>query len=340
MEKYRDLFTEKDTTKMSLFHKDIISSYKKKINRDLYDKFYGPVKNIERDYFNTLNVVEKQSKIGKDHILYKNFQNLYGNSLFFYGDLERYLIIIVLLILIFLLYCIVSKKYLNFAIPLFSTIALLSALVYPTIFSAPYPRIFSPFWALVPTCSIALILLFKDYALKDKNIIWKNIPLILIIYFCIEFYGDVKPLPNNIILSSTNSWNFNEIKNFNSIGDDENIDADGIDRNFEKAYPNIIINDKKNFLIYDFFSMPWDFYLGRRLKKENMARILSVIEKVPENNFESNTFFIYSCRWGHCNRENEFNSHLHFYNGGKKIKCKFIKPVDIKVNNIRLYSCK
>ena len=54
----------------------------KKINRDLYDQFYGPVKNIESDYLNTLNVVEKLNlKLGKDHILYKNFQNLYGNSL-------------------------------------------------------------------------------------------------------------------------------------------------------------------------------------------------------------------------------------------------------------------
>ena len=60
MEKYRDLFTEKDTTQMSLFHKDNIQTYKKKINRDLYDQFYGPVKNIESDYLNTLNVVEKQ----------------------------------------------------------------------------------------------------------------------------------------------------------------------------------------------------------------------------------------------------------------------------------------
>ena len=81
MNKYRDLFTEKDTTKMSLFHKDIISNYKKKINKDLYNKFYSPVKSIKSDYLNTLNVIEKQSKIGKDHILYKNFQNLYGKSL-------------------------------------------------------------------------------------------------------------------------------------------------------------------------------------------------------------------------------------------------------------------
>ena len=87
--------------------------------------------------------------------------------------------------------------------------------------------------------------------------------------------------------------------------------------------------------------MPWDFYLGRRLKKENMGKILSVIEKVPENNFESNTFFLYSCRWCHCNRDdNDFNKYLHFYNGGKNIKCKFIKPFDSKVSNIRLYSCK
>ena len=31
MEKYRDLFTEKDTTQMSLFHKDNIQTYKKRL---------------------------------------------------------------------------------------------------------------------------------------------------------------------------------------------------------------------------------------------------------------------------------------------------------------------
>ena len=123
---------------------------------------------------------------------------------------------------------------------------MLSALVYPTIFSAPYPRIFSPFWALVPTCTIALLLLFKDHVFKDKNIIWKNIPLILIIYFCIEFFHHVEPLPNDRNLSIANFLNFNDIKKANSAGD-KNIDADGIDRNFEKAYPDIIIDDKKEF---------------------------------------------------------------------------------------------
>ena len=44
MEKYRDLFTEKDTTQMSLFHKDNIQTYKKKINRDLYDNFMVQLK--------------------------------------------------------------------------------------------------------------------------------------------------------------------------------------------------------------------------------------------------------------------------------------------------------
>jgi len=290
-------------------------------------------------FINHLTVYGHVAKYNANAFLHWQVPDLYGNSLFFYGDLERYLIIIVLLILIFLLHCIVSKKYSNVAIPLFSTIALLSALVYPTIFSAPYPRIFSPFWALVPTCSIALILLFKDHAFKDKNIIWKNIPLILIIYFCIEFFGDVQPLPKDRILNSAKSWNFNEIRKANSIGD-ENIDADDIDRNFEKAYPDIVIDNKTNFLIHDFFSMPWDFYLGRRLKKESMPKIFSVIGKIPKNNYESNTYAIFSCRWGHCNKESEFDSYLHFNNGGKKIKCKFIEPFDSKVNNIRLYSCK
>lgn len=290
-------------------------------------------------FINHLTVYGHVAKYNANAFLNWKVPDLYGNSLFFYGNLEKYLIIIILLILVFLIYFIVSKKYTNIALPFFSTIALLSALFYPTIFSAPYPRIFSPFWALVPTCTIALILLFKDQAFKDKNIIWKNIPLVLIIYFCIEIFQHVEPLPKDRTLNNVKSWNLNEIKKANSVGD-ENIDADGIDRNFENAYPSFVIDDKKNFLIYDFFSMPWDFYLGRRLKNESVPKIFSVIGKIPTNNYESNTFAIFSCRWGHCNRENEFNSHLYFNSGDKKIKCEFIKPVGSKVNNIRLYSCK
>lgn len=290
-------------------------------------------------FINYLTTYGHVAKYNANAFLNWHVPNLYDKSLFFYGSLEKYLVIVILLILIFLLYFIMKKKYSNIALPFFSTIVLLSALVYPTIFSAPYPRIFSPFWALVPTCTIALLLLFKDHVFKDKNIIWKNIPLILIIYFCIEFFHHVEPLPNDRNLSIANFLNFNDIKKANSTGD-KNIDADGIDRNFEKAYPDIIIDDKKNFLVFDFFSMPWDFYLGRRLKKESMPKILSVIKKVPENNYGSHTFFIFSCRWGHCNREDELNSHLYFNNGSKKINCKFIEPVDGKVNNVRLYSCK
>ena len=86
--------------------------------------------------------------------------------------------------------------------------------------------------------------------------------------------------------------------------------------------------------------MPWDFYLGRRLKKEVCQRSSVLLKKYQKITMDRIHFLFFSCRWGHCNREDELNSHLYFNNGSKKINCKFIEPVDGKVNNVRLYSCK
>lgn len=295
-----------------------------------YIYVWGTVNFSINGFMNYLTAYGKVARHNANSFLGWQVPNLYGESIFFHGNLEKYLITLLLLTTVSIIYLIVNKKYINLAIPFFSSIILLSALIYPTIFSAPYPRIFSPFWALLPACIFALILLFKQ---ENQNKILKKIPLILIIFFCVEIFQHVKPLPSTMSLKSAMSWNLNKLNDINEI-----------DRTFEKSYPNINLDDKKNFLISGFFAMPWDFYLGRRLSKEAMPRfhngIHSEFPHVPENNYKLDTYYIYSCRWGHCNRENEFKYHLYIYNGGMEMFCKFIEPVKNKTNFIRLYSCK
>ena len=80
MNKFRDLFTEKPN-KRSAYHKDSLKNYDRVINEELYDDFYSPVQFLETDYINILKVIEKQSLLGKDHILFKNYQKNYGKSL-------------------------------------------------------------------------------------------------------------------------------------------------------------------------------------------------------------------------------------------------------------------
>lgn len=80
MDNFRDLFTEKPNL-ISAFHEDSLKTCDNVINEGLYDAFYSPVMNIDIDYFNILNVIEKQSLLGKDHILFKNYQKLYAEGL-------------------------------------------------------------------------------------------------------------------------------------------------------------------------------------------------------------------------------------------------------------------
>ena len=80
IKKLRDLFTEKHEGK-SYFHKDNMVTYKRRVIEGLYEAFYSPVFAIDVNYFEILQEIEKQSLIGKDNILFKNYQKLHARSL-------------------------------------------------------------------------------------------------------------------------------------------------------------------------------------------------------------------------------------------------------------------
>ena len=80
MNKFRDLFTEKHKGK-SYFHKDNMKIYKRRVIEGLYEAFYSPVFGIDINYFAVLHEIEKQSLIGKDHILFKNYQIVHARGL-------------------------------------------------------------------------------------------------------------------------------------------------------------------------------------------------------------------------------------------------------------------
>ena len=81
MNKYRDLFTEKNISELSLYHAKMLKNYKKKSNKHLYEVISSPVKNYDEEYLTILKNIEKQSKLGKDHILFKNYQKYFCNGL-------------------------------------------------------------------------------------------------------------------------------------------------------------------------------------------------------------------------------------------------------------------
>jgi len=80
MDKFRDLFTEKPKT-MSAYHEQMLACMHNKVNEGLYEALYSPVFAIDINYFEVLHEIEKQSLIGKDHILFKNYQKLHAKSL-------------------------------------------------------------------------------------------------------------------------------------------------------------------------------------------------------------------------------------------------------------------
>ena len=80
MSNLRDMFTEKPNLK-SAFDKENMKKYTNIVDDGLYDCFYSPVQFVDVDYFRVLHEIEKQAKLGKDHILFKNYQKLYARSL-------------------------------------------------------------------------------------------------------------------------------------------------------------------------------------------------------------------------------------------------------------------
>ena len=77
----KDLFTERNSIQDSLYNDNMLSKYAKKSNKELYDLIYSPVKNYNDEYLTILKSIEKQSKIGKDHILFHNYQKYLGCGL-------------------------------------------------------------------------------------------------------------------------------------------------------------------------------------------------------------------------------------------------------------------
>lgn len=91
--KFRDLFTEQNYIQ-SLYSEKMLSKYNKKSNQELYSLISSPVKNYSKDYITILRNIEQQSKIGKDHILFQNYQKYFskglsGNIIIPYLDIEN-----------------------------------------------------------------------------------------------------------------------------------------------------------------------------------------------------------------------------------------------------------
>ncbi len=76
----RDLFTEK-SSEISMYLDFKLNNYTNKVDEGLYECFFSPVKFIDVDYFNVLINIEKYSKQGKDHILFKKYQEIHGNTM-------------------------------------------------------------------------------------------------------------------------------------------------------------------------------------------------------------------------------------------------------------------
>ena len=76
----RDLFTEK-SSEISMYVDFKLNNYTNKVDEGLYECFFSPVKFIDVDYFNVLINIEKYSKQGKDHILFKKYQEIHGNTM-------------------------------------------------------------------------------------------------------------------------------------------------------------------------------------------------------------------------------------------------------------------
>lgn len=77
----RDLFTEKDDQAPSLYHNDMLSTYKNCSRRELYDILSSPVADYAEEYLPTLRTIETESARGKGHLLLQNYQHNFCRGL-------------------------------------------------------------------------------------------------------------------------------------------------------------------------------------------------------------------------------------------------------------------
>ena len=259
--------------------------------------------------------------------------NLYSGVMFYGVDVlykKLYISATIILTVIFTLSFIIKKDYKKIILPSFITIAIISSLIYPTIFSTPYPRIFSFFWAILITCLLGLILRSDLLNIRKKHN--KNLFKYIYILLTIVIFLISSPLSYVGQNSHSDNWIIKNNKNIISP-----------DREFEKQYPNIIISKNTKFIIdgfNSFFVMPWDYYLGRRLNSEILPMFYSSKTINPDNDFYKDTYILGTCRWGHCSDKKVITINMLFHESeNQKLTCMYIMPKEQNNHFLRLYKC-
>lgn len=78
MTEYRDMFTEHVHTDQ-LYKKNALNRVPKNCKTILHDKFASPI--TDKGIIQSVIEIEREAKLGKDHLLYMKYQNKYGNGL-------------------------------------------------------------------------------------------------------------------------------------------------------------------------------------------------------------------------------------------------------------------
>jgi len=185
----------------------------------------------------------------------------------------------------------------------FISLLLLASLIYPLTFKFPYTRIFSFYLAIIPLNIVMFIkclevIKLSPYRNFNSKII---IPLIPTIYYLVTFI----PLHFPLLVS---------LKNKNLKYEE-----------FNKYYPNLIIDQNSAFITGHFFSMPWDIYLSNIFENNTVLNKVPIYSSHTLSNFSidniNNFYLLETCRWGHCSKVKKVNYHLSNY---KKVPIKLL----------------
>lgn len=257
--------------------------------------------------------------------------NLFSGVMFFGNDIlykKILLVLLALLIFFYLITCIFKKNYKKIILPMFTLMIIFSSLIYPVIFSTPYPRIFSFFWGVSITCFLGLTMSLNIFfkSLKNEKVFQSSFIILSIIIFLISS-------PFSKVASNS------KIQNWLIFESGQEVYADN---EFEKLYPKIDVSNDTKFLIDGFnvfFVMPWDYYLGRRLQDDNVPLFFSSKSINPKNDFKTDTFVLTTCRWGHCSMKNVLDLIINSGNNIVELTCTYVEPSLKNKYFLRLYDC-